>query len=407
MTDKRYYHDAYTTKFKANVVERFLHDKKIALILDQTYFYPTSGGQPADRGRLSGEPVVDVFIREDDGAVVHLVENEIWTDEVVGTVDWERRFDHMQQHTGQHILSQAFIRVAEAPTVGFHLSENSVTIDLQTSALEPADVTRAELLANQVIWKDRPVEVRMVSHQRARKLPLRKLPDLNGEKVRLIEIKDFDLTACGGTHVARTGAIGMIKVIGLERRGEQLRVEFRCGGRALRDYRKKNSIINRLASQFTTGYWELEDKIDSLREEAKEARRLLSKRQTALLALTAEELLANAIRAGQNKIIARTFTDIEPEELRVLAKHLIQQPSVVALLGLAGEKSQLVFARTEDAPGEMNQLLKQALHVLGTTAGGGSKTFAQGGGFPADKERMQHALARTKDLLLSQVRERL
>src|SRR5690606_29579462 len=200
MSDRLYYQDAYQTRFRARIVERVEEDGLIAVVLDSTCFYPTSGGQPADRGTLNGRPVADVFVRE-DGAVVHLVEGELWSDEVTGEIDWQRRFDHMQQHTGQHILSQAFIRVAGAGTVSFHLGDSSATIDLDNDRLQAQQVEAAELLANRIVWENRPVRVRLVSLAEAEQLDLRKLPDVQGDVVRLIDIDQFDLNACGGTHV--------------------------------------------------------------------------------------------------------------------------------------------------------------------------------------------------------------
>ena len=216
MTERLYYTDSYTTTFQAIVVDQFDHNGRPALVLDRTYFYPVSGGQPADAGTLNGVPVQDVYIRETDGAVVHVLSATPSPAEmqgVQGVIDWDRRFDHMQQHTGQHILSQAFIQVADAHTVSFHLSDNSVTIDLNKEQLRPEDVEQAELLANQVIWEDRAIRIREVSPEEAERLALRKVPELESDKLRLVEIEQCDVTACGGTHVSRTGAVGMIKVV--------------------------------------------------------------------------------------------------------------------------------------------------------------------------------------------------
>ncbi|MCI0396910.1 MAG: alanyl-tRNA editing protein, partial [Chloroflexi bacterium] len=287
MTERLYYNDAYTTRFQAHVVERLTHQGRPAVVLDQTYFYPTSGGQPFDQGHLGGTPVIDVFVRDSDQAVIHVLGGEVWVDEIAAEVAWARRFDHMQQHTGQHILSQAFIQAAGAETVSFHLGDESCTVDLHVNQLAAAQIEQAELLANQIIWENRPVRATMVSQEQAARLPLRKVPPLEGDKLRVVEIKNFDLTACGGTHVSHTGEIGMIKIVKLERRGAELRVEFKCGQRALHDYRLKNSIINRLAAELTTGYLELEPTVTRMRDELKELRRVLKQQQTQLLSLEA------------------------------------------------------------------------------------------------------------------------
>ncbi|MDT8307463.1 MAG: alanyl-tRNA editing protein, partial [Anaerolineae bacterium] len=266
MSVRYYYEDAYKTHFEANVRERLVHDGKPAVVLDGTYFYPASGGQPADGGTLGGRPVLDVFIRN-DGAIVHVVGGELGDGALQGVVDWPRRFDHMQHHTGQHILSQAFIRIAGAETISFHLSDNSVTIDLDCESLQPQEVEAAELLANTIVWEGRPVEVRMLSAAAAEQLALRKLPPVDGDTVRLVDIASFDLTACGGTHVARTGEVGMIKVVRVERQRGRPRIAFLCGRRALLDYRQKNRVVNHLSTILTTGTEQLEESVGNLQEE--------------------------------------------------------------------------------------------------------------------------------------------
>lgn len=409
MTERLYYTDAYRQRFSARVLARLEVDGQRALILDRTCFYPTSGGQPSDRGRISGNVVRSVRERE-DGAIIHLLDmtTEMWSDEVTGEIDWPRRFDHMQQHTGQHILTQAFLQTADIETVSFHMSAHSSTIDLANSRLTAEQVEQAELLANQVIWQNRPVKVSFATREEIEAgqttLPLRKIPPEIDGRIRLIEIEKFDLTACGGTHVAQTGQIGQIKIVKLERRGEQLRVEFRCGQRALNDYRQKNSIINRLAAELTTGYGELEKAVVKLKEEAREAHRRLKKQKSTLLKLEVARLLETGRPINDALIVKQAFSDRPPEDLRILANQLTQQPGVIALLGLAGAPCQLLFCRSEDAPGEMNQLIKPALKILESAAGGGTPLFAQGGGPQADMERVEMALTRAERLLMGQLR---
>lgn len=402
-TQRLYYRDAYATTFEATIVERIREDDRLAVVLDKTFFYPTSGGQPADRGQLNGRAVTDVYVREADHAIVHVLAREVWDDEVTGVVEWGRRFDHMQQHTGQHILSQAFIRVADANTAGFHLSDNTVTIDLDRADLSPANIEKTEMLANRIIWENRPVKVRLVNQEQAQQLPLRKIPALDGHEYRLIEIEKFDLTACGGTHVSRTGAVGLIKITKVERRGEQIRVEFCCGRRALADYGQKHQLVSQLAAEFTTGYWNLPKVIAMLRSEAAENERLLRHQAEKLLAYEARDLLADAREVRGTRIVTAAFAERDPAHLPILANHIVGAPGAVALLGLAGPKSRLLFARADDAPGQMNSLLKQALHVLGNGGGGGSESFAQGGGPAAPIERIEKALRRTEKLFLGQL----
>ncbi|GJM40081.1 MAG: alanyl-tRNA editing protein [Ardenticatenaceae bacterium] len=408
MTSKRlYYQNAYTTHFKATIVERLRDDKQTAVILDNTFFYPTSGGQPHDIGTLNDIPVRNVTIREKDNAVLHwLNTTDLWQDDVSGQINWIRRFDHMQQHTGQHILSQAFIQAAKAETVGFHLSDNSLTIDLHTSKLSPKQVEEAEYLANQIIWQNRPIHIRNVTLEQAKKLPLRKLPPVHQGTIRLIEIDQFDLSACGGTHVRHTGEVGIIKIVKLERQNNQLRVSFACGQRALHDYRLKNSIINQLSAELTTGIEEIVPSVLRSKDENKENRRRLKKQQERLLFFEAKSLIEQSKKVGKTAVVTRVFSkeEIDSGQMRVLGNHLTQNSQVIALLGLAGEKSQLLFCRSKDAPGEMNRLIKPALHILGSAAGGGSAIMAQGGGPATDQERIQQAIDKAERLLIGQIR---
>lgn len=402
MSARLYYTDSYICQFQAQIIERVQHKNRLAVVLDKSYFYPTSGGQPADRGVLNGTAVLDVSIRPEDGAVLHWMAGELHGDAVTAEIDWPRRFDHMQQHTGQHILSQGFIQVAEAQTVSFHLSDNSVTIDLDTTSLTPAQVNYVEQLANQVVWENRPIEARFVTLEEAQQLPLRKLPPVEYGRIRLVDIANFDLTACGGTHVSRTGGVGLIKIVKIERRNEQARVEFRCGGRALQDYQQKNDVTNTLAAQLTTGIPDLVNGVARLQEENKQAQRLIKKQQAELLQKTAENLLQNGRHLGQTLLICHVMTEGDAAQLRLLANLLTAQNGVVGLLGLAGAKSQLLFCRSADAPGQMNQLLKPALELLGGN-GGGNALMAQGGGQSASPEQVQQALEKAASLFLQNI----
>jgi len=389
-----YYTDSTSLRFPAEIAAETTHDGRPAVVLDHSYFYPTSGGQPHDTGTLTrgGDvaQVIDVIDAEDD-AVLHVLDRPLGRGPVMAAIDPARRFDHMQLHTGQHILSQAFIRVAEAETVGFHLSQQSVTIDLDRAELTAAEIERAEALANEVVWSDRPVSVRFATAAEAAALPLRKTPPGRDGVLRLIDIAAFDLTACGGTHVARTGAVGLVKVVKSERRGTTTRVEFLCGGRALTDYNAKQIILRDLGAALTTGPAELVGSVAKLQAENKELRTALKAREAALLALEAEQLLAAAEPLGEARLVRRVFTGREPDELRRLATLLTEAGQVIALLGLAGERSHLVFARSAGAPGDMGALIKPALATLGARGGGGP-ALAQGGGPAADEAAVAAAI---------------
>ena len=395
MTDRLYYSDSTLRSFSARVVERLETGGRAAVILDRTAFYPEGGGQPADRGQINQAQVVDVQAQDDAARrVVHVLSEPVTEDDVTCAIDWTRRFDLMQQHTGQHILSQSFVRVLDAETVAFHLnddpSEGAVTIDLNRTGLRPADVDAVEDLANQIVFENRPVTARFVGREELASIPLRKPPTLDAA-IHIVEIADFDWSACGGTHVARTGEVGPIKIVRLERRGNETRVEFRCGQRALADYRRKNDVINRAAAGLSIGYWELDQATARLIAENKALFKQLEEAQERLLEFEAREWLSGLTEQGDHAVVARVLRDRDMHALRKLAKQVVSRPRTVALLGSGGEKPALVFARSSDLPFDMSRLVRDAAARIGGR-GGGSPDFAQAGGPPASEEQVQAAI---------------
>lgn len=379
MMDARlYFDDAYATRFSARVVERTTVDGRPAVVLDQTCFYPTSGGQPHDVGRLGDCRVVDVLTRDADDAVLHVL--DAWPNEVTvsAEIDWPRRFDHMQQHSGQHILSRVFVELARANTVGFHLSPDSVTIDLDVPHLSTEQLDAVETLSNHVVWENRPITATILPKADALQLPLRKVPDVNGDTLRIVEIAGFDWNACGGTHVARTGEVGQIKIVKLDRQRGNLRVEFCCGQRALIDYRTKNGILAQLSAELTCGYWEIDAILDKMRSELQVARKTIKRQQATLLQSEADQLHAAGEIMGSATVVAKIFTERDSAEIRNLAIQISRKPGTIALLVANDSATALIFARAKDAPGDMNDLLQHILQQLDDGQGGGSATFAQG-----------------------------
>jgi alanyl-tRNA synthetase len=395
MTQRLYYQDAYCTTFTARIVERVIRDGRPAAVPDRTAFYPTGGGQPNDKGELGNALVVDVIERDSDSAVLHILSGDIAGDEVTGKVDWPRRFDLMQQHTGQHILSQAFVQATGAETVGFHLSddidEGSLTIDLDRKDLAQAEIDRAEDLANRIVFEDRPVTARFVTAQELAELPLRKPPQVE-EDVRIVQVKDFDASPCGGTHVARTGEVGLIKIVKLERRSDAARVEFRCGQRALLDFRRKNHIVNQVASALSVGYGELDQAVERMQVEAKDLRRKLAEAEAQILMYKVAELDSAAEDRGDFRLIARWWGDHEGAGLRALAKKLAGKPRTVVLLGVGGDQPLFVFARSPDLTLDLVPLVRGAIERIGGKGGGGKPDFAQGGGPPASESQVRAAI---------------
>jgi alanyl-tRNA synthetase len=287
----------------------------------------------------------------------------------------------MQHHTGQHILSQAFVQLAQANTVGFHLSSESITIDLDRTNLPIESVVAVEVLANDVIWANRPVTARIVQPEDADGVRMRKVPEhLLTDGLRIIDIDGFDVTACGGTHVAQTGEIGLIKVLKLEKRGDKTRVEFRCGGRALRDYAEKNALANQLTADLTCSLAEVAQAVSRLQEDFKAEQRASKAATAQLLDYEAQGLLAEAAQSQGVRIVCMNFPDRDFGDVRLLANKLTAENAVVALLAASGTKAQLVFARSVDLATDMNALLKQVLKHFPDGRGGGQPQMAQGGG---------------------------
>jgi alanyl-tRNA synthetase len=375
-----YYDDPYLGAFGARVVERLEWEGRPAVVLDRTAFYPTGGGQPHDTGSLNDVLVVDVVEREEDGTVIHVLASPLDAVEVEGHVDLARRTDLMQQHTGQHILSAAFVELLDANTVGFHLSDEYATIDVDRAPLSSDDLDRVERRANEVVFGNQPVEARFVADQEVAGLPLRK-PVAHEGPVRIVRVSDFDYSACGGTHVRATGEIGLCKITRSERRGDETRVEFLCGWRALADYGTKNALVMDLAREYTVGHWELGDLLHRMADDLKQARRELRAVRDDLLDAEAASLWHEATALGDARVVRAYLPGHAPDDLKHLAQRLIDRPATVVLLGggEAGDKGFFTFARSEAPDLHMGNLVRQACQVIGG-GGGGRPDFAQGGG---------------------------
>jgi len=376
MTERLYYTDPYLREFDARVVERTTHENKPALILDRTAFYPTSGGQPFDVGKLASSTVADVVDTE-DGRLLHIVDRVPDEDAVRGVIDWTRRFDHMQQHTGQHVLSAAFDRLLAARTESFHLGADYATIDLARE-LSAADVARAEDEANRVVWEDRPVTVRFATAEEAATLGLRKESKREGT-LRLIDVEDFDLSACGGTHVARTGAIGIIAVAATERFKGGLRVTFVCGGRALGAYHSLRDTVAGSVRALSVLPAELPAAIERLQNESREQRRQIKDLQGTLAGHEADAFANRAVDTSAGKVVALALTGWDAAGLKTIASRIVERPGYVVVLVGEPPTSPIVVARSAGLGADGGAILKQLIQRHGGK-GGGRPELAQGGG---------------------------
>jgi len=386
MTQRIYYSEPYRRSFDATVVAVDTHLRHgsggqavtghTEVILDQTAFYPTSGGQPSDTGTLGGAAVTDVIDRE-DGSIAHIVSGALRPGDVVsGEVDWARRFDHMQQHTGQHVLSAAFDRLCGVRTESFHMGPTSSTIDLARE-VSASEIATAEDDANRIVWEDRPVAIRFATAEEAAAMPLRKESARTGS-LRLIDVTEYDLSACGGTHVERTGGIGVIAIGSVEKFKGGSRIEFLCGGRALQRFRVWRGALAAMQKHLSVPPIDMPPAIERMQEDAKSLQKTLRAFQEKLAIHEAQALLA---RGATTIVDALEGWDAQGLKAIAVAATTAQPDAVVALF-TATSPAQVVIARGAKSPVDAAALLKRLTATFGGK-GGGKPELAQGGGLNA------------------------
>jgi len=390
VTERIYYTDPYAAEFDATVLHVAPEPGTTArqrLVLDRTAFYPTSGGQPFDTGTLGSARVVDV-LDEDDGRIVHVVEGEVPSGRVRGKIDWPRRFEHMQQHTGQHVLSAAFDRLLQVRTVSFHLGTTSATIDLARE-VTAGEIARAELEANRIVWEDRPVTIRFADAEEAAKLSLRKESKREGV-LRLIDVDAFDVSACGGTHVARTGAIGIIAVASAEKFKGGTRLEFLCGGRALAGFHALGDSVAASVRLLSVLPAELPAAIERHQNDARDLRRQVKDLLTRLAGHEAAALADAAEPAGPTRVVVAALDGWDANGLKTIAAAIAARPGHAVLLVGGPAPSAIVVARAQDVAVDCAAVLEQLTATFGGK-GGGRPELAQGGGLQGPTEDVVRA----------------
>ena len=375
MTDRLYYNESFLREFDAHVLSCVPAGDRFNLTLDRTAFYPTSGGQPFDTGRLADALVLDVA-EDAAGNILHVTDRALPAGPVHGTIDWERRFDHMQQHTGQHLLSAIFLSLYGYATVSFHLGREISAIDLAAPSVSPDQLAAAELRVNELIFEDRPVTVRYGTREEFAAAGVRKEVQREGT-LRAIEIEGVEMNPCGGTHVARTGQIGLALLRKCEKQKGNWRVEFVCGGRALTVAREDRRLLLESARAFGGAPADLPALVARGAEERKASDRQRKELQSRLAIHEAQALWVGSLSgADGTHVVCRVLDPADMDYLRQLANRYVECGPGVALLA-ARPGGQIVFAQSPGLPGDMNSLLRSALAVV-SGKGGGSRDFAQG-----------------------------
>ena len=369
-TKKLYFEDAYLAEFDARVVGRTEIEGKPAVILDQTVFYPEAGGQSCDRGTINGIAVLQVV--EDGEAIVHVLERAIEADAVNGRIDWPRRFDRMQQHSGQHILSQAFYEVVKGATMSFHIGDEVSTLEIGIPKISDAGLDLVEVRANAVVFEDREIKTYFVPEDRIGAVPLRKPPKKEGP-IRVVEVSGFDYSACGGTHCRRAGEIGLIKVTKTDRIRNNLRFEFVCGGRALRDYQEKNRTVRQAAAFFSVADRDVATTVGKSLTEIKALKKKARKLEERIATYEAREIIHDA----HGKVIQAVFEDKSPEEARFLAVQIIHHAELIVLFGAHGDnQSHLILAAAEGLGLDVRTFIP-AISAVIQVRGGGSPSLVE------------------------------
>jgi len=419
VSDRLYYDDAFLRNFSARVTDireasRTGGVSLWQIALDRTAFYPTSGGQPSDTGTLTAtsrtgavlEVPIESVEEDDAGHVWHFTRKPLTAGtEVHGSVDWPRRLDHIQQHSGQHLLSAVFARELEALTVSFHLGEAISTIDLTSGPIVHHSLERVEHIANEIIAEDRPVTIRTVPRDEAGKLlaagTLRKLPERDGD-IRLIDIADYDLNACGGTHVRSTGQIGSLLIRGTERISRGFRVEFVCGLRAVLAARHDFTLLGRAASTLSIGRDDLPAAIERLQAETKSSTKERQKLREELASYHATRLAVEEMIVDNLRLVRRTFTDRDRDYVRLLASRVcLPVPrTVVVLVAAETDPARVFVACSHDIDLNCGDFLRASLATHGLR-GGGSADLAQGDLPRSQVEEVAGDIANNLRVLLS------
>ncbi|MDI7743118.1 DHHA1 domain-containing protein [Lysinibacillus fusiformis] len=380
MKELFYYQDAMMQHFTAEVIRTGIENTRPYIVLSNTAFYPTGGGQPHDTGIIDGLPVVDVEKVDDE--IRHYIEGDLDAlegprGEVTGRIDWKRRFDHMQQHCGQHILTASFVELFNLPTVSFHLGTELVTIDIEASEITEEQLAQVEKRANEIVLENRPIETKWVSKEELSDFPLRKDVSVD-EDIRLVIIPDYDYNGCGGTHPTSTGQVGLIKIMGTEKMKKNTRVSFVCGNRVLNQLAMRKNVLSDIARQLSVPEESAAIALRKVLDDGKTMEKALEDAKNQLLEYEAKELVAASVDTG---LIAASFENRSVQDLQKLGRAVISQfgEGICLLVAENEDKLQFIAARGSGVEKSMKEISGAILPLM-NGKGGGNDAFVQGGG---------------------------
>ena len=386
MTERIYYDDSFKQEFIADVIDYFVENDKYHIRLNKTAFYPEGGGQPADKGCIGESNISHVY--ELNGKIFHV--GDKLPAEKSGLnckIDWERRFDLMQQHSGQHLLSAVTKDLYQAETVGFHLGESSLTIDTDIK-LSQEEMEMIETKCNQFIYENRDISI--------------EYPGGDKDDTRIVKIKGLDRNPCGGTHLKSTGQIGIISIIDSENYKGGTRLHFLCGLRAVKDYRFKNKMTAVLRDRLSVSDKKISVEINRLQEELNEKSEFIDNLKSQLLNYHEAELIKEEEEIKHYKLIMNSFDNLEFTEVRELSSQLISVEGRIVVFGQQdGETTRMILARSEDISMlNLNPVIQEVMPLLDGN-GGGQPGFVQGGGSNPDK--LPEALRWAREIILKSI----
>ncbi|GIW21079.1 MAG: alanyl-tRNA editing protein [Candidatus Sericytochromatia bacterium] len=374
-TQKLYYNDSYKLDFEENILKVEKWNDKFAVLFEKTYFYPTSGGQPCDKGFINNIPVVDVI--EKEGNIYHILEKNLTENKAICKIDYNTRLENSQHHTGQHLLSQAFIKVKNYPTISMHIGKDYSTIEIVASSLNIEDINKVEDLANQIIYENRKINILYLSEDEINNYSLRKKPKKKSSNndIRVIEIENFDLSPCGGTHLKSTSEIGIIKIISFEKYKGNYRVNFLCGKKALLDYRYKNFAIKNISNKFSASEYNIEQIINKFIDDFEKNKKELNLIKKDFYNLLSKNILNDCKIINNVKVIIKEEKNYD---IKDISQNLVKNQDILSFLFLENnERYNFIFSCSDNLKINLNEIARKLFKDL-SFKGGGKNNFIQG-----------------------------